>query len=137
MKALSIQQPWAWLIVNGHKSIENRKWDTRFRGTFLVHTGKKVDKEAYYWLEECMPEIYAKTPFADEIQVGGIVGQSRLINTVQEKDRHLLTERDKPWFFGKLGFVLDNSKPLPFTPYKGQLGFFDINYNDYRKEDGC
>lgn len=24
MKCLSIQQPWAWLIVNGFKDIENR-----------------------------------------------------------------------------------------------------------------
>lgn len=26
MKALSIRQPWAWLIANGHKDIENRTW---------------------------------------------------------------------------------------------------------------
>lgn len=37
MKALSILQPWAWLIVNGNKDIENRNWHTRFRGRFLVH----------------------------------------------------------------------------------------------------
>jgi len=32
MKALSILQPWAWLVVNGHKDIENRTWGTGFRG---------------------------------------------------------------------------------------------------------
>ena len=26
MKALSIRQPWAWLIVNGYKDVENRTW---------------------------------------------------------------------------------------------------------------
>ena len=25
-KALSIRQPWAWLIVNGIKDVENRSW---------------------------------------------------------------------------------------------------------------
>ena len=31
-----IRQPWAWLIVNGHKHIENRTWPTRHRGTLLI-----------------------------------------------------------------------------------------------------
>lgn len=26
MKALSIRQPWAWLVVHGPKRIENRSW---------------------------------------------------------------------------------------------------------------
>ena len=41
MKALSIQQPWAWLIINRHKHVENRDWPTKQRGEILVHTGKK------------------------------------------------------------------------------------------------
>lgn len=32
MKALSIRQPWAWLILHAGKDIENRVWQTRFRG---------------------------------------------------------------------------------------------------------
>ena len=47
MRALSIRQPWAWLIVNGHKDIENRSWRTKYRGPFLVHAGLKVEKEVY------------------------------------------------------------------------------------------
>lgn len=41
--ALSIRQPWAWLIVNNHKPVENRSWPTSFRGRFLVHAGKTRD----------------------------------------------------------------------------------------------
>ena len=43
MKALSIMQPWAWLICAGHKDIENRSWSTGFRGPVLIHAGKKFD----------------------------------------------------------------------------------------------
>jgi len=32
MKALSIRQPYAWLIIHGYKDIENRTWGTRVRG---------------------------------------------------------------------------------------------------------
>ena len=31
MKAISIRQPWAWLVVNGHKDVENRTWRTKHR----------------------------------------------------------------------------------------------------------
>jgi hypothetical protein len=37
MKALSIRQPWAWLIIAGIKDIENRRWATNHRGPILVH----------------------------------------------------------------------------------------------------
>lgn len=37
MKALSIRQPWAWLIANGYKDIENRSWRTNYRGPVLIH----------------------------------------------------------------------------------------------------
>ena len=40
--ALSIRQPWAWLIVNGYKDIENRDWPTKFRGRMLVHAPRRV-----------------------------------------------------------------------------------------------
>lgn len=54
-RALSIRQPWAWLIVRPDlsgverfqaiqrgimKLVENRSWPTRFRGGFLVHAAK-------------------------------------------------------------------------------------------------
>jgi hypothetical protein len=29
MKVLVVRQPWAWLIVNGFKDIENRSWKTK------------------------------------------------------------------------------------------------------------
>ena len=43
MKALSIIQPWAELIVLGHKDIENRTWPTKVRGRVAVHASKKYD----------------------------------------------------------------------------------------------
>ena len=47
MKALSIRQPWAWLIVNGFKDIENRTWPTKFRGRVLVHASKGMTRDEY------------------------------------------------------------------------------------------
>ena len=43
MKAISIRQPWAWLIVHGYKDVENRTWATKHRGPILIHAGKTLD----------------------------------------------------------------------------------------------
>ena len=47
MLALSIRQPWAWLIVHGWKDIENRTWRTRVRGRFLIHAAKGMTNREY------------------------------------------------------------------------------------------
>ena len=40
MKALTIYQPFAKLILIGEKRVENRTWGTRHRGDLLIHAGK-------------------------------------------------------------------------------------------------
>ena len=43
MKAITVKQPWASLIVEGIKDIENRTWATKYRGRVLIHAG--LDKK--------------------------------------------------------------------------------------------
>ena len=45
MKVLSIRQPWASLIAYGYKEYEFRTWKTKYRGEFLIHASKMVEKE--------------------------------------------------------------------------------------------
>lgn len=119
MKALSIMQPWAWLIVAGHKPVENRNWKypPKYRGRFLIHAGKKADELDAAFIE-CLEHNGIKIP--DKLDMGGIVGEAEIFDVV--------TQFDSLWFFGPMGFVLRNAKPLPFLPCKGQLGFFDVDY---------
>lgn len=122
MKALSIRQPWAWLIVNGHKDIENRTWATQFRGRFLVHASATMTRGDY---EACVIFIAQfRTPWrlpAFDIlkpQCGGIVGAATLMDCV--------TSDPSRWFVGDYGFVLARPEALPFQPCKGRLGFFEV-----------
>ncbi len=123
MKALSIRQPWAWAIIHAGKDIENRNWSTKFRGRFLVHASQGMTRNEYGDFADFMrvgpfPRMPALPAF-EQLARGGIVGSIDLIDCV--KDDH-----DSPWFFGPYGFVLANAEPLPFTPLKGKLGFFDV-----------
>ncbi len=129
MKALSINQPWAWLIVNGHKAVENRDWDTKYRGEFLIHAGKNFDESALWFIEDNFPDIELPPGEQWAAMMGGIVGKARLINTVHIRDKHLVTEADKPWFFGEYGFMLDGAESCELKICKGALGFFEPDYN--------
>lgn len=116
MKALSIRQPWAWLIAMGYKDIENRSWSTQFRGKFLIHTGQKFDLIGYKWI---MSETDLALPEPWEFELGGIVGIAEITDCVMK--------HDSPWFFGQYGFVLENARQIQFVPLRGKLRFFDVN----------
>ena len=118
MKALSIQQPWAWLIVNGYKPVENRSWPTTYRGPLLIHAGKKIDTDGLEWIRDEFPQIELPQRF----EVGGIVGRVQISDCV--------TRYDSPWFFGPFGFILADSEPLPFHACRGRLGFFDASHHE-------
>lgn len=45
MKALSIRQPWASLILEGQKTLEIRTWKTPFRGKFVLCAALAVKKD--------------------------------------------------------------------------------------------
>lgn len=130
--ALSIQQPWAWLIANGHKDVENRTWRHSFRGEVLIHAGKRSDAPAMdHFRAGRHPVTYdgslAGLPPPEERfglfngeQQGGIVGVAEIVDCV---DHH-----DSEWFVGPFGFVIRNARPLAFAPMKGALGFFAATY---------
>ena len=116
MKALSIRQPWAWLIVHGGKNIENRTWRTKFRGPVLIHAGKKIDLRAYSELKA----QGVKLPPLEKLQTGGIIGKVEIVDCVDDSA--------SPWFRGPFGFVLANPKPVKFTPCLGKLYFFEFDH---------
>jgi hypothetical protein len=113
MKAISIRQPWAWLITNQGKDVENRTWPTNFRGWVLLHAGIGTDTE----LVRLGIEQQFGIVIPEDLPTGGIVGVARIVDCVQ----HYAS----PWFVGPHGFVLADARPLPFHPMKGRLGIFE------------
>ena len=39
MKALTLREPWASLVLEGVKTLETRSWATRYRGELFIHAG--------------------------------------------------------------------------------------------------
>lgn len=115
MKALSIRQPWADLIIHHGKDIENRSWPTSFRGTIYVHAAKKWGREEKENMEWAINFLDIQD--AGEPVLGAIIGTVDIVDCV--------VASDSEWFSGPYGYVLKNPKPLPVTPCKGMLGFFE------------
>jgi hypothetical protein len=114
MKALSIRQPWAWLIATGFKDIENRTWPTDFRGRIYIHAPKRTDSNAFSQLMRRGLSLAAVL----KLTRGAIIGEVDIIDCVKHST--------SPWFVGPYGFVLANpalyKKPIPC---KGRLGLFE------------
>ena len=84
MRALSIRQPWAWLVVNGYKDIENRTWSTGFRGRVYVHAGQRMVPDDYPEQREfiadsgiVLPSVLARGAILGEVTITGCVSASR------------------------------------------------------------
>lgn len=119
--ALSVRQPWAWLIVNRYKPIENRTWPTKHTGRIYIHASKTMTKGDY---EACRIFVAGisnvSLPDFDHLKsfCGGIVGEADLVGCV--------TESSSDWFVGPYGHVLVSAKPLRFYPCKGTTGYFRL-----------
>lgn len=117
MRTLSIRQPWAWLIVHGHKDVENRDWATAYRGPLLIHASKTVAKGEYLRQQAEIEHAFGITvPGLDALPLGGIVGAVHLVDC--------LSHSSSPWYTGAVAWVLRHPLELPFHPCAGALRLF-------------
>lgn len=123
MKALSLKQPWAELILQGKKTIETRTWNTSFRGRFLIHASLTPNAERM-----------AEFGFTN-LPLGAIVGEAELVDVKEYADKQAW-DADEDKHFGRLaawtkkryGYLLKNVKRVTPKPCKGKLNFFEVQW---------
>ena len=121
--ALSIRQPWAWLILHAGKDVENRTWPTKFRGPVFIHASSGFAMGEYLAARRWVADhVGVQVPFpeVDQLQFGGIVGEMEIVAVA-----FIPVSR---WWEGPYGFKLRNARPLPFQQCKGALKFFRVQY---------
>ena len=132
MKCLSVCQPFAELIIQGKKTIELRKWNTKFRGEFLVHAAKKILREDCKRMK-ISPSL---------IVSGAIIGKVNLVDVKKydsnkelykdKKKHHSLSDCTK----NKYGFILENPKKMRVPiEYSGKLNFFEFQPDEIKNND--
>lgn len=115
-RVLSVRQPWAWAIASGHKRVENRTWDTPYRGTVYIPASSNRDANTTEWIRrQFRIEVPADRPRR------AIIAVAELTAAVTRKG----AKRFSRWFEGPYGFVLNDVRPLR-RPVRtlGKLGLF-------------
>ncbi|MBC8446429.1 MAG: ASCH domain-containing protein [Chloroflexi bacterium] len=122
MKALSIRQPWAELILQGRKTIELRTWQTHYRGRIAIHASQTVQEEA------CV--AYGLDPA--RVVRGALIGTVELVDILPLdeaawealRDQHLsLREFPGPIFGWRLEAPQRLSQPIPM---RGRMSLFNV-----------
>lgn len=130
MKVLTIKQPFASLIVEGLKEYEFRTWKTKYRGEFLIHAGKGVDKKAMEKFK-CFNLDYPS---------GCIIGKVTLTDCIKIDDeaRKMLKEKKSIVYDSVInntdwegyGFKMENIQKIEPIPVDGKLSFWEYDYKD-------
>ncbi len=123
MKALSLRQPWAELILQGRKTIETRTWRTAHRGVFGLHAAWHVDSEA--------AARFGMEP--ESLTSGALVGTAEIVEMIEFdeglwealRDQHLVAD---PLPDNRVGWRLAAPRRLlrP-VPLRGLPGLFPLD----------
>ena len=138
MRALSLKQPWAWLVINGYKRVENRSWTPPRDAVgerIALHAGLRPDENRTSW--DIARERGIEIPGVWGLPLGRIVGTVRIIgwlDTRKEPDVHPGLDAEavdhalaSPWWSGPVGIVLAEPRPLQQPiDYSGSLGLWRI-----------
>lgn len=103
-KAISLKQPFANLVASGRKTIETRKWATKYRGDLVICSSQKPKIEPY-GKALCIVELYDVRPMT-------------------KKDENKACIK---LYTGAYAWLLRNLRKIDAPiPVKGSLGIFSL-----------
>lgn len=104
MKAISLKQPWANLVASGKKTIETRKWSTKYRGDLVICSSQNPKIEPY-GKALCIVELYDVRPMTKNDEKKACI----------------------KLYSGAYAWMLRNLRKIdPPIPVKGSLGIFNL-----------
>jgi hypothetical protein len=116
MKALSVCQPWAWAIVTGIKTVENRYRRTSHRGPLVIHASR-----SRRYLGQNFADLLPGLPPADQLDFGALVGVVEVVGCVP-----LAEVEGDPFALGPWCWVLSGARQIGPVPFQGQVGLFHV-----------
>lgn len=144
MKALTVQQPWAWAIIHGGKDVENRTQAWTYRGPLAIHAGARISERGL----RAVPSIAAGEQLVDpdliREEMHGALVTGAVIGVVDLVDAHhyagsgpAAIDCCESWWAeeqydehgGKtrldiVHLVLENPRPVEPIPCRGALGLW-------------
>jgi hypothetical protein len=127
VKALTVKQPWASLILAGYKDVENRTRPTKHRGPLAIHVSKRPARNAFELLPSphLFPWSVALLAMSPKVgQFGNVFGTVDVVDCIQDSDSRWALDGHWHWILENPQ-VLD--EPVPAT---GRLGLWEWHESD-------
>ncbi len=130
--AISIRQPWLWLIMNGYKDVEIRMWKPKTLDDEFIalHASKTFDQESYEYLRDEVKIRKIPDEFPNLGKLIGIAKIDGVIPFTDKNDFYLYRWRhlnDPGWWKSKCyGWVLSDVREIEHVEWKGKLGLFYV-----------
>ena len=132
MKALTIHQPWATLIMLGLKPVENRSCRYKHRGPLLIHAGRSTEFMSVIH-DPAFRNYAALLSAQPPLPFGCILGQVTVIDCLSAEE-YRYHFGDDQWVAGPFCLVLENPIRLAHPiAYRGQQGLFTIDDQKYAR----
>lgn len=124
MRALTVRQPWAFLIVEGEKKIEWRSWATKYRGQIVItSSARKPPAGCLLWDDEPLPQ--------EKLICSAALGLVNLVDCrpFTADDLHDAFMADWPEEEPVSGYawVLENARKIEPVPVKGKLNLWRMD----------
>ena len=127
MKALTIKEPWATLIIEGYKKYEFRSWKTNYRGKLLIHAGLSLNKDMLNRCREYNLTCNNGSIIGEVDIVDCILVDSEFSKRLHEENSDVYTSDYIGLYAWKIENVIKYENPIPA---KGKLGLW--NYDDVK-----
>lgn len=145
MKAITIWQPWASLIVMNKKHNETRSWATKYKGEILIHAAKKPYTQVEKLISNDSRRAIEETLNIKQLEYGAILGYVNLVDCVLITDEYSefiknITPNEYlfgDWTPGRYAWVFTD--PIMFKrpiTAKGQQGLWNFNKSEYMGTGG-
>lgn len=131
MKALTIKEPWATLIIEGYKEYEFRGWKTNYRGKILIHAGKTLEKDMLDRFKDYNLSYSCGSIIGEAILTDCILVTKEFNEELQELNRVVYGRSNHVEKYAwKLENIKKYDKPIPAI---GKLSLWD--YDDKKGSD--
>lgn len=129
LRALTVKQPWAACIAAGAKTVENRTWATKYRGSLAIHAGSASDRNAFTGIDIDSDLVMHAVTTAEHVSPDLLRG-ARFVAVAHLSGCHRAAGCCAPW--GESGpdvwhWVLDRVQVLAQpVPARGWLGLWRV-----------
>lgn len=143
MKAITLWQPWATLVIIGAKTLETRSWPIVYRGPLAIHAAKAFPREAQELA--CKDRRFMQVlreaaglrfdyEVIEALPLGCILGTVNVTDCISTNKKFYLTDKERAfgdYSLDRFAWTLEDPVRFPEPlPARGKQGLWEWNNHE-------